>query len=294
MTVARKTHSNNIVAGAGEVKLALRFADGTYDGERYVGDSSAMSLAVTRNVVDIQSGDGATPRTIEEIVTSTERVFSLTLNDMNPDNLALFFQATVDEQTDDATEVVDEVFKVNKGRWYILGQSSDVPLGIGAASQIVVSDSKDGNVVQGATPKVTTSVPTEDDDGNFKDSDDNNLDIVADLKRGTFFVTPKAPNISDGDTIYVDYTPVAKTRKRFKSSTKSQQGALHYIEQSQDGATGQDIYARLCSITANGELPFKDRNANQSLSLSLKVLVPSDGYPAIAGIDSMGPDSYDG
>ena len=292
MTVARQIHQSNIVAGAGEVRLALRLADGTYDGERYVGDSTGLSLAVTRNVVDVQSGDGAMPRTIEEIVTSTERTFSLTLHDVDIDNIALFFQADTSEQDNTNTAVTDEKLSVYPGRWYTLGQSANNPLGWGALKDLATTTITADPA--GAIYAVTTDTDFVADE-QVGTKDRTTQDILVDLKRGAIYISPYGDLKGAGPhKLLIDYTPAepATKRKTFKSTTKSQQGALRYTEQAQTGATGHDIYARLCSITANGELPFKDRNAQQQFGLSLKVLVPDDSYPAIAGIESMGPDGY--
>ena len=306
MTVARQIHQNNIVAGAGEVRLALRQADGTYDGERYVGDSTGLSLAVTRNVVDVQSGDGATPRTIEEIVTSTERTFSLTLHDVNADNIALFFQADIGQQDNANTAVVDAPLSVYPGRWYTLGQSANNPLGWGALTGTVSESGADKGDVTGAlsiTPAAGGAAVTVTVDPDYVAAEEvagkvrDTKDILVDLERGAIYISPYGDLKAAGPhKLEVDYTPAEPAspkpkRRTFRSTTKSQQGALRYTEQSQTGVTGHDIYARLCSITANGELPLKDRSAAQQFGLSLKVLVPDDNYPAIAGIESMGPDS---
>ena len=284
MTAARQIHDNEIVAGAGEVRLALKLADGTYDGERYVGDSASLSLAVTRNVVNVQSGDGATPRTIKEIVTSTERTFSLTLNDTNIDNLALFFQASTDEQDNTNTAVTDEKLSVYPGRWYSLGQEASRPLGWGQIKDLptttITSD-----------PSGTNYVLTTDVD----DLDDATKDILVDLAQGAIYISPIGALKDAGPhKLLIDYTPAepADTKRRtFKSTSRTQEGALRYTEQGASDEPGQNIYARLCSITANGELNFKDRQSLRQIGLSLAVLVPDDGYPAIAGIQSVTPDA---
>ena len=322
MTVARKIHDNSIVAGAGEVRLAVRLAGGDYDGERYVGDSAALSLAVTRNVIDVQSGDGATPRTIKEIVTSTERTFSLVLNDTNIENLALFFQADIDEQPHGNAAITDEELKVYPGRWHQLGQSAANPLGVGAIdiydgngevlsdldSKLLLYATKSDAIGGTTTSKYEITLKPEDV---FGASAKATKDILLDARRGAIYISPHGTTLNtDGPhTIYADYTPnepdgnasknpgredSRPARKRFKSTTKAQEGAIRYTEQGTDGEPGQDIYARLCSVTASGEAAFKGRDSQRQIGLSLKVLRPDDGYPAIAGIESMGSESYDG
>ena len=293
MTVARQIHNNSIVAGAGEVRLALRLPGGDYDGERYVGDSASLSLAVTRNVIDVQSGDGATPRTLKQIVTSTERSFSLTLNDTNIDNLALFFQADIGEQDNTNTAVTDEKLSVYPDRWYTLGQRAANPLGWGAlkdlASTTITSDPS------GTTYSLTTDADYVADE-QVGNKDRSTHDILVDLKRGAFYISPYGDLKAAGPhKLLVDYTPAEPETKRqtFRSTTKAQEGAIRYTEQGTDGEPGQDIYARLCSVTASGESALKGRDSQRQIGLSLTVLKPDDGYPAIAGIQSMGSESYD-
>lgn len=298
MTIARKIKRNNIVVGAGEIRLAAVLADDTYDGERNMGDVVGMNIAISSTTQDVQSGSGANPIDLETITTETDRTLTMTLHDINTDNLAIFFQGVTDQQVDTVTEVIDEALVVNRDRWYQLGQSADTPLGIGAASDVVIASSADGNQNQPGTPVVKqykgTNTTTDDPNYAATDLKDATVDVIVDLKRAAIYITPDAPNISDGDTIYVDYTPVAKTRPRIKSSSKSFIGAVHYIEQSQDGVKGHDIYARRCRITASGDMAAIGRDREQQIGLSCKVLAPTDGYPSLTGIESMGPDSYDG
>ena len=128
------------------------------------------------------------------------------------------------------------------------------------------------------------------------DSAASTCDILVDYKRGAIYVNPEGANINaDGQVIYVDYTPAepATKRRTLRSTTRAFKGAMRYTEQAVAGSAGQDIYARLCSITASGEAALKGRDSQRQIGLSLKVLVPDDNYPAIAGIQSMGPEEID-
>ena len=310
MTIARKIHSNNIVAGAGEIRFAKIIVgeDGeeTYDGEIYVGDSVSLSMSISQETRQTQSGDGATPTVLESTVTSTDRSFAFVLHDISAPNMALFLQGTAGEQINANNAVTDEELSVYPGRWYQLGMSSDRPAGWGAYKAPTNADrntqiTNSGNVIiTNDDASVTYDLSEEtayvgDKDPASPLTARDTVAIILDPKRGAIYISPYGALAGAGPhKIEVDYTPAEPTDKRptFQSGTQSILVAMRYTEQAGQGVQGQDIYVRRMRLSANGQWDAKSRSAEQQLPLTGQVLEPTDGWPAVFGIQSMGPDGY--
>lgn len=67
---------------------------------------------------------------------------------------------------------------------------------------------------------------------------------------------------------------------------------MRYTVQSAEGVKGHDIYVRRMRISANGQWDAKSRSSEQQLPLTGQVLKPTDGWPEVFGIESIGPDSH--
>ncbi len=293
MTVARRIARNNVVVGAGEIKIARILPDGTYDGERYMGDAVGMSVNITQTLVDVQSGSGASPTVLETIVTETDRTLTLTLHDIDAENLALFFGGVVEDVDNANAAVTDEKLSVRPARWYTLGQTPTNPLGWGALKdQVTTTITSDPS---GTTYNLTTDVDYVAA-AQVGAKDRTEKDVLLDLKRGAIYISPYGALKDAGPhKILVDYTPAEpeSKRRRIKTGARSALGAFRYTEQSQDGANGHDVYARRCRISPNGEMALMGRDVEQRIALTCKALEPIDGYPPLVGVESMGSDSYD-
>ena len=260
MSAAIDRHANNVVIGAGEFYIDLYDADDKLTGERYAGDTVAASLTVTTERATVFSGDGAVSTRLVDIARSISRTLTLTLHDISPDNLALFVAADADTASDTAAAVVDEEITVRRGRWYQLGVSAAKPGGVGAVS----ATPADTTVTNPAATTIYTA-------GN---------DYTLDAGRGRLYIEPGS-NIANGDTIKVDYTPVAATRGTVRvSQLKQVRAAVRYLETARAGM-GRDYYARHCSVTAGGEMALKSADSEQQIQLTCEILEPTDGWPAL-------------
>ena len=260
MTIATEKHANNVVIGAGEVFIDLYDADDNLTGERYAGDSASASLSVTTERATVFSGDGAVATQLVDVARSISRTLSLTLHDISVENLALFVAADAGGASDVATAVVDEEIKVYRGRWYQLGVSADKPGGVAAVS----ATSADTTVTNAGGTTIYTA----------------GSDYTLDAERGRIYIEPDS-NIAQGDTIKIDYTPVAGSRGTVLArELKQVRAALRYLETPMAGK-GRNIYARLCSVGPSGEMALKSRDTEQQIQLVCEVLEPSDGWPAL-------------
>ena len=261
MSKATDRHTNNVIIGAGELYLDLLDDDGELTGERFLGDGVSASLTVTTERTQVFSGTSPVAEKLVDAVRSIERSIAITVRDMSHENLALFVGAPkVTEVTDAATAVVDEALTVNQGRWYQLGAKKTKPMGIGAI------DKTPAKFVVTSKPAGTTYTAGTDYD--------------VEPERGRLYIVPGG-DITNGGQILVDYTPLAGTRQAVKTGgLKPIHAALRYIETPVAGK-GRDYYARRCSVGAGGEMALMNRDAEQQITLSVVILEPPDGWPAL-------------
>ena len=106
---------------------------------------------------------------------------------------------------------------------------------------------------------------------------------VVDASHGRIYI-PAGSSINAGDTIYVQYTPIAATIPRVDfTDPKQARGAVRYIEDSASknapsrGNFGSEFFAPLCTVTPDGESQIKSRNDPQTISLSISVQEPNSG-----------------
>lgn len=260
MTLARAQQSNNIIIGAGEFFVDILDASGSPQGERYVGDTVAGTLDVQTETVTVYSGDGPSADRLAETVTQVRRTLQITMHDIQAPNLALFTGGDAGTQADAANAVADESHTVKLGHWYQLGKSTVAkPGGVVAVNAV------------GFTVTSDAAAPVTIDAANY----------VLDAANGRLFIKADAAAISDGDTILVDYTPVARTVKTVTAAKKQVKAAIRYIEDAANGK-GNNYYAPYCNVRASGAMNLKSRDNEEQLQISCEMLDPlAAGMPQL-------------
>lgn len=227
---------------------------GIYQGERYLGNAPSAELSIEPQKLDHYDADTNEVSKDFSFATRVDRTMSLTLDDMSEENAALFFSAAASTVTQTATAVVDEsIANVKKGRYYQLGQTTSNPTGVRDISAVVV------NV--GAAVKAL------------------NTDYLVDLKRARIYIVPGG-TIADDDTILVDYTPAAKSRRRLATGAGTTvEGRMRFLANNLAGAN-RDYYFPSVSITPSGSFQLKGGGENPqvgTLTLAVEILKPANG-----------------
>ena len=107
-------------------------------------------------------------------------------------------------------------------------------------------------------------------------------DYEVDADTGRLYI-PSTSAIPADATVYVDYTPIAKTRARVQFDEPQQiRAAIRYIEDAANkgapnNSFGYEFYAPLCTITPGGDFAVKSRENPQTITLSVAVQEPSSG-----------------
>ena len=263
MTAARNAHSNNVVLGAGEVYADLFDAAGNKTGERYLGDSPAATISVTSESTTVLSSDGPVARELVNRVRSVSRSIGFTLKDSSIANWALFLLGDDEPYADEAVAVADEeIAIVRRGRWYQLGVSDAKPTGVAAIAQ-------GGVAVTYANNGADTALPAEQ--------------FEVDRDHARIMVRPDSAAVADGDTIKIDYTPVASPARRIAKAgaPKQLRCALRYIEDRDAAGEARNVYAVECNLAPGGEVGLKSRETEQQLAFTAAVVDQGGSRPSL-------------
>ena len=273
-----RTHhrTERTLVGSGECFIALMGADGTYEHERYLGQTPGASLSTETNEIEVESSDGPVAETLQRVVVSRKYTFSLTLGDISHENLQLFTGGDVEDQAAYNTAVMDEGrYEVVSDRWIQLGQTSSRPSGhrlaSGATVTIAVADNEDGS----GNPGTITAV--------YDDDVPEASEILIERATGRLYIPQDSTHA--GKWIELDYTPTTPAAKRVKvGDAQAIEGAFRYQESENPQGTAKPLhyYARLCSIRGDGQDELKSREGPQRLSLVVAVTKPAAGWPLLS------------
>lgn len=278
MSAAADRHIDNILIGSGELFLDELGAGGETTGERYLGDAVSAALRVAVERVDVFSGSGPVARRLAGKPRALSRALVVVLHDMSMENLALFAGAGAPAAAPDAavraTGATAQKIAARRGRWYQLGASDARPAGVRAAQP----GAGTGLPGDGGGVIVTTAAAAPDAGNTLARA----ANYAVDYERARLHVLPGAPDVSDGDALYVHYTPAAAPSRRQAAAgaPREVRAAVRYIENTQTGR-GRNFYAPLCSVTAAGELALMARDAEQRIALRADILEPGGGRPAL-------------
>lgn len=235
----------NQTLGRGKVYVS-KFLAGTHTpaGWRYIGNSPSFGLNMSQEKLDHYSSDAGVRVKDKSVVLQVDITGNLVLDDINFQNLELFFfgSSSVLAQTS-ATAQTESFTAVVQGYGYQLGVTSPNPTGVRSISNVVVTVS--------ASPKTLGT------------------DYTVDAERGTIYIV-EGGGIADGATIAVTYDRAAKSRKQFVSGTTQIEGALRFVSDNPQGEKN-DFYMPYVRLGPNGDFNLK-ADEWQQLPLTAEIL----------------------
>lgn len=254
----------NYTLGRGEVHFA-RFKTGTQtpDGFRYVGNTPEFNLTIESETLDHYSSDRGIREKDDSVPLEVNRTGSMIMDDIQPENIALFFfgeesvvtQATVASDT-------ETLEGIKAGHSYRLGQSASNVTGYAGINETGFAVAVNG----GASLVVDTDYTMNFDTGMISFVDGSALAV-------------------DGADIDVTYAVSASTRSRIISGTEPVEGAMQYVAYNPKG-DDFDYYMPYIKITPNGDYQLKG-DEWQQIPFTLEILKPTvgeaiymDGRPA--------------
>ncbi len=132
--------TQNYVVGRGRLYFN-RFPDSeTYvgDGERYLGNTPALSMAANATTLDHYSSESGLKEKDKSVTLQRDLTGSFTCDNINPDNIALWFAGTNTAETQASSAGVrgQEEFTIQLGLWYQIGASDSMPMGLANLTRI--------------------------------------------------------------------------------------------------------------------------------------------------------------
>lgn len=269
MTLDVQSHNLTIPRG---VVLFAKFLPGTQTPGPYrdLGNCPEFTLSRAAEFLDHFSSRGGVRTRDAQIPLSGDLTGTVTMDDINPENMALWFMSNVSTVTiASATGQTETLSDIVPGGIYQLGRSPLAPLGLRGLEDVTVASTGGG----GGTTF------TEDEDYQI-DPDSGLLTI---LEGGA---------ITAGSNLSVTYDVEASTYKQIESSEISVEGEVKFVSQNPYGPNRQIVIPRL-RIAPQGDLPLigdAETPAWQQMTLTMTALkkgnmplvISADGLPAVA------------
>ena len=259
--------AQNYTLGRGKVHFA-RFLEGTTtpDGFFYIGNTPEFSLNIESETLDHYSSDEGIREKDDSVPLEVNRTGSMTTDNIDPKNVALFFFGTASSLTQAAVVSSTETLSAIKaGHSYKLGSTTSNPAGYFGIDETGFAVAVNG----GGTSLV------------------EDTDYAIDYDNGMISFIEGSAIAVDGADIDVTYAVAGSTRDRVISGSEPVEGAMMYVTKNPKGDDAV-FYLPYVKITPNGDYALKG-DEWQQIPLSLEVLKPTgqeaiyrDGTPVYA------------
>lgn len=226
--------TNNYTLGRGEIYFA-KFKPGTQIpmGERYLGNTPALNLTIESERLDHFNSDRGVREKDDSVLLQSNRTGTLETDNVNPENIALFFLGSSMLSTVVAAVGLTSSFEdAVQGESYQLGTTDSTPSGARQVANIVVKD-------DAGTP-VTFALGT---------------DYVEDLVLARITVL-EGGTIANGTNLVVTFDTTNSERSRIISAADTIEGALRYVAKNPKG-TQYDYFMPWVQFSPNGDFAIK-------------------------------------
>lgn len=244
----------NYVVGRGKLYFD-KFLVGTKTrtgATRYLGNSPELSLSQDEETLDHYNSDSGLKVKDASVSLQNDQSGSFSLDDISPDNLALWFRGAVENNAVAGGAVVAEAHNdVQRGTYLQLGLTDANPIGARDVSAVTVTNVTQANAVVAAA-------------GNYE----------VDAATGRIYIIEDAPGIADDDDLTIDYTAAAGTEELVISAGTTIEGRLEFFS---DNAAGEnrDYIWPYVQIRPDGDFSLKGDDW-QTMTFSLEVLKLND------------------
>lgn len=248
-------HTNNYSLGKGELYFARQNTDGTYQAERYLGNTPEFALTIQEEKLEHFNSDRGVKEKDASVTLQTNRTGSFTTDDISPENIALFFFGDSSVVSVTGATVTDEAITASKDRYIQLGETSLNPSG----NKALIQHSTGVNVVVTNSAGTTTYA--------------EGTDYEVSMTDGRLYIKSTGA-ITEGQALKVDYKYATSTRTRILSGTQAIKGKMRFISANHNG-TQMDYTMPSVTLAPNGDFALKG-DTWQQLSFNIEVLKPSD------------------
>lgn len=246
------TVTNNYTLGRGKVHFA-RFTSGLTPGPfRYIGNTPELNLTIESEELDHFSSDGGIREKDDSVPLEVNRTGSMITDNIDPENVALFFFGTKSTVTTVAANGETwSITDIELDRSYKIEATTQNPTGVFGISEsnLTVAINMGANLVEGTDFEI-----------------DYDMGIISFLSGGS---------LSGGEQIDVTYDLRGSTRDRVISGSAPVEGAMMYQTNNPKG-TNSLFYMPYVKVSPNGDYALKG-DEWQQIPFSLEILKPSGG-----------------
>jgi hypothetical protein len=253
--MATQNHENNYVLGKGEVYFGRFGANVTeHTGERYIGNTPELNATIESEKLEHKSSDRGISETDKTVILEVSRSATMICDNIDRENLALFFFGTADVLTVAQTTVTDEQLgEVRTGHHYQLGETLQNPSG---ARGIIYPGVVGPPLTTFLLKKGATTLV-------------HGTDYLLEAELGRVEIL-RGGAVIDGDELTATYTISPHNRDVVISGSTSVEGSLRLIARNPAGKQ-TDVYMPYVSISPNGDFALKT-DEWQQLSFNIDVL----------------------
>lgn len=257
--------TQNYTLGRGELYFG-RFPGSTavdQPEELYFGNTPEFNVTIEEEKLDHFSSEEGVREKDDSVSLEVTRSGSFITDNIQPDNVALFFFGSASTVAEAGGAETDELSAVEQGKYYQLGISDSRPVG--------------ARGILGADPDSNSS-----GDVTVADNDSNSLgntayvegtDYELDATLGRIYIIPGG-GIADDTDIIVSYTVRASTYDQVISGSNAVEGSLRFIAVNPKG-TNFDYYFPHVALSPNGDYALKG-DEWQQIPFSVEILKRSD------------------
>jgi hypothetical protein len=244
------TQTPNYTLGRGKVYFANYLAGTTSpDAFRYIGNTPEFSMTIESDKLDHTNSDEGINEVDDSVPLSVTRSSSLVCDDIQAENVAMFFYGSTSVLTTASLAGQSEAFaSVVADMFYQIGLTSSNPVGIRGVNNVVVT----------SDPSGTTYV--------------EGTDYRVDLDRGMVEIITGG-TLAPGDDILVNYDILGTTQDLILSGSEPVAGALRFLENNPRGKN-RDVFLPYVKVSPNGDMTMKGDEWRQ-LPFSLEILKPT-------------------
>lgn len=244
----------NYVVGRGKLYFN-QFVAGTKTitgGGRYLGNSPELSLSQDEEKLDHYNSDSGIKVKDASVSLQNDQSGSFSLDDISPENLALWFRGAIEAGVIAGGAVVDEAhLDVKRGTHLQTGLTPLNPIGARNISAVVINNTTQANALVAMA---------------------TNYEI--DAVTGRIFIIEDAPGIAEGDDLVIDYTAAAGTEELVIAAGTVIEGRMEFFS---DNAAGEnrDYIWPYVQVSPDGDFSLKGDDW-QTMTFGLEVLKLND------------------
>lgn len=245
-----ENYGNNYVVGRGTVYFD-RFKDGSNNktGEMYFGNTPEFTINTDTETLDHYSSEHGMRVMDASVLLEASQGGSFTCDNINEDNLALWFLGALEKNAQTQMTGAKEIFNpVMRGRYYQLGTSDVNPTGVRHVNNFQMVKADASIAISTGTGDITSIV------GATIVNPAGNYEI--DLETGRVYIEPDSPDLAGNVQIAVQYDVEEQTRTLIVGKSDMIYGALRMISDNAVGLNKNYFFPKV-SIAPDGDYALK-------------------------------------